>query len=199
MKLIAVTNNCQSVEDLTSTIISIENAVDYIHIRETAKTAAELISLFNKLEISGVEKEKLVLHDRLDLAWQSNLSSIHLPSHGLPIQWVRGKFPNMRIGRSVHSTAEAVQAEKEGADYLLYGHCFETDSKKGTKPNGITQLDQIKTLVSTPVFAIGGISVNRLTEMRQTKADGIAAMSGIFSATSPLAAAKSYAKGVKQN
>ena len=98
----------------------------------------------------------------------------------------------MRVGRSVHSLEEAIQAEKEGSDYVLYGHCFETNSKKGLAPNGIQTLVEMKKELSIPVYAIGGITEYELIALQQVKADGIAVMSGIFSAKNPKESAKQF-------
>ena len=66
---------------------------------------------------------------------------------------------------------------------MLYGHCFETNSKKGKVPNGIDTNYEMKKELKIPVYAIGGITTNyELKSFKQVKADGIAVMSGIFSA-----------------
>lgn len=63
-----------------------------------------------------------------------------------------------RAGVSVHSPEEAEEAEKRGADFLIYGHIFETDCKKGLEPRGIRALENICRHSGIPVFAIGGIN-----------------------------------------
>jgi thiazole tautomerase (transcriptional regulator TenI) len=49
-----------------------------------------------------------------------------------------------------------------------------------------------------PVYAIGGITPDRVKEIRQTKADGIAIMSGIFSSSDPLASAIQFYERCKE-
>ena len=63
-----------------------------------------------------------------------------------------------RVGVSVHSMEEAETAEKRGADFLVYGHIFETDCKKGLEPRGVDSLRKICRNSGIPVFAIGGIN-----------------------------------------
>lgn len=72
----------------------------------------------------------------------------------------------------------------------MYGHVFETDSKKGQPARGINELIEIKKELQIPVYAIGGITPEKIRNIRQTNADGIAIMSGIFSADNPVAATK---------
>lgn len=192
MKLIAVTDDSHSVNELVSMISQMKDYIDYVHIREKSKNAYQILSLVDLLTERGVSKEKIVIHDRLDVALITNIPNIHLPSHGLPVQAVKKAFPKLRIGRSVHSVEEAKQAEKDGANYVLYGHCFETKCKNGITPNGINRIVEMKQKLDIPVFAIGGITSDRVKTLQQIKADGIAVMSGICSSTNPLASAIEY-------
>ena len=69
MKLMAVTDDMQSsVRELALKIIEIKDRIDFIQIREKTKTAQEIITLIQYLEEGGVEKEKMILNDRLDIA-----------------------------------------------------------------------------------------------------------------------------------
>ncbi|EKN71463.1 transcriptional regulator TenI [Neobacillus bataviensis LMG 21833] len=192
MKLMAVTDQSHSVRELASKIIQIKNKIDFVQIREKTKTVKEIITLLQHLEEGGVEKEKIFLNDRLDIALLMDIPNVHFPEKGLPVKRVKERFPHLTVGRSVHSFEGAKEAEVEGADYLLYGHCFETNSKRGKAPNGIEPLIEMKKNLSLPVYAIGGIKLDKVNELRELKADGIAVMSGIFSAENPLAAASQF-------
>ena len=196
MKLMAVTDDMQSVRDLASKIIRIKDTIDMVQIREKTKTAQEIITLIQYIEEGGVEKDKIILNDRLDIALLMGISSIHLPEKGLPVKMVKQNFPHIRVGRSVHSYEGAKKAERDGADYVLYGHCFETNSKKGKTPNGIQPILEMKEELRIPVYAIGGITLNKIDTLQQVKADGIAVMSGIFSAENPFASTKQYYEAI---
>lgn len=197
MKLMAVTDDRQSVHDLASTIIGIKDKIDMVQIREKTKSAQEIISLIQYLLDGGVEKEKIILNDRLDIALLMGLLSVHLPEKGLPVKMVKQNFPHLKVGCSVHSYEGAKKAERDGADYVLYGHCFETNSKKGETPNGIEPLLEIIGELRIPVYAIGGITLNKIDTLQQVKADGIAVMSGIFSAEDPISTTKRYYEAIK--
>ena len=84
------------------------------------------------------------------------------------------------IGVSVHSFEEAIEAEKGGADYLIYGHIFETDCKKGVKPRGLEELSKICEKVKLPVYAIGGITSENYKYVLETNASGVAIMSSLM-------------------
>ncbi|MGX9136104.1 thiamine phosphate synthase [Rummeliibacillus sp. JY-2-4R] len=196
MRLMAVTDNVSSVRALASTIIEIKNKVDFIQIREKTKSPQDIMTLLEYLEEGGVEKEKIILNDRLDIALLMNIPTVHLPEKGLPVRRVKQFFPHIRVGKSVHSFEGAEKAELDGADYVVYGHCFETNSKKGRAPNGIDPIIQMKRNLSIPVFAIGGITCENVHELRVVRADGVAVLSGIFSAENPLESANQYKEAI---
>lgn len=192
MKLIAVTNNIYSIHELATMIIQIHDVVDFVYVREKSKSSLELLMLLNLLSDNGVPMNKIIINDRLDVALLTNLINIHLPTHGLPVKLVKEHYPTMNVGRSVHSVAEAIQAEKDYANYVIYGHCFETNCKKGLSPNGIDPLIEIKKVLTIPVYAIGGIAPDHLPILKECQIDGIAVMSGIFSSENPRDSALKY-------
>jgi len=199
LKLIAVTNNMYPVHDLASKIIQIHDVVDFVHIREKSKSSSELLTLLNLLRDNKVPMNKIVMNDRLDVALLTNLINIHLPTHGHPVKLVKEQYPTMNVGRSVHSVEEAISSEKNLANYVIYGHCFETNCKKGLRPNGIDQLTEIKKVLTIPVYAIGGIAPDHLPILKECQVDGIAVMSGIFSSENPRDAALKYMERCTSN
>jgi thiamine-phosphate pyrophosphorylase len=79
------------------------------------------------------------------------------------------------LGVSCHSLAEALAAQAAGADYILLGPIFETPSKLPYGPPlGISKLREVTSQVSIPVFALGGISADRVGLCRRNGAAGIA-------------------------
>jgi thiazole tautomerase (transcriptional regulator TenI) len=196
VKLMAVTDNLHSISELASKIIQIKDVVDFVQIREKTKTVQEIMSLLQLLEDGGVKKEKIIINDRLDIALLMNIPNVHLPEYGLPVKRVKEHFPHLRIGRSVHSLEKAKEAQRDGVDYVLYGHCFETNSKKGKVPNGIDSIIDMKKELKIPVYAIGGITINKIKPLKQVKADGIAVMSGIFSAKDPYVSVQQFYEAI---
>ncbi|MCC2527008.1 thiazole tautomerase TenI [Bacillus halotolerans] len=198
MELHAITDDRKPVEDLARSIIAIQDEVDFIHIRERSKSAADILKLLELISEDGVDKQKLVMNGRVDIALFSNIHRVQLPSSSFSPKQVRARFPHLHIGRSVHSLEEALQAEKEDADYVLFGHVFETDCKQGLEGRGVSLLSEIKQRISIPVIAIGGMTPARLREVKQAGSDGIAVMSGIFSSDDPLEAARRYSRKLKE-
>ncbi len=199
MKLIAVTDGRQSVDELASTIITIKDYFDFVHIRERSKKSRELVRLLHLLDEGKVSKEKIVINDRLDFALLYGIPNVHLPGHGLPVQAVKKHYPQLNVGCSVHSLGEAIQAERDGADYVLYGHCFETECKQGLPPNGIGLLSEIVQALRIPVHAIGGITPDRVSLIKSAGAGAIAVMSGIFSAQDQVGSSRSFYDNCKED
>lgn len=111
-----------------------------------------------------------------DIAEELNISDIHIPFYMIknnPLLIDKFKV----VGASVHNVDEAKTAEKLGVSYIIAGHIFATDCKKDLKPRGLEFLKNIKSAVKIPVFAIGGITAEKVKTVLQNGADGICVMS----------------------
>lgn len=90
-----------------------------------------------------------------------------------------------QVGVSVHSLEEAVYAGEAGADYLIAGHIFLTDCKKGVPARGLDFLKEICEAVSIPVFAIGGMNVEHGRAAMAAGASGVCMMSELMESDAP--------------
>ena len=82
------------------------------------------------------------------------------------------------LGASCHSVEDAKEAEKLGCTYITAGHIFDTDCKKGLPGRGLAFLKEVCESVSIPVYAIGGISADKVALIRESGAKGVCVMSG---------------------
>ncbi|MGE6631005.1 thiazole tautomerase TenI [Bacillus sp. NPDC077027] len=199
MELHAITSDTLPVDQLIGKIKDIEQEVDFIHIRERSKKAKELVYLIEQLLAIGVTKEKIVINDRVDVALLTNIHRVHLPGHSFSPKELRQKFPHLHAGVSVHSLEEACQAEKEGAEYVIFGHVYDTSCKPNLKPRGIQVLSEMVSTLSIPVLAIGGMTPERVSELKAVGVSGIAVMSGLFGQTNSKAAAHAFSKKLKEH
>ncbi|RAK19444.1 thiazole tautomerase (transcriptional regulator TenI) [Anoxybacillus vitaminiphilus] len=188
----------QSNERLIEVITHIHPYVDAIHLREKQKTAKELAALISVLIAKGVPAEKIMINDRVDVAVVCGAAGVQLAYHSLNVKAVKEHFPSLRVGCSVHSLEEAQEAERDGADYCLYGHIFPTDCKAGLAPRGLFELEVVAKQIHIPVIAIGGIRPNNVEKVLQAGAKGIAVMSGVFLADDPVAEARLFAGILKK-
>lgn len=199
MELHAVTNDSFPADELIQQIKAIASEVEFIHIRERSKTASELVALVKNLLLEGVPKEKLVINDRVDVALLTNIHRVHLPGHSFSPKELRNKFPHLHAGVSVHSIEEAKAAERNGAEYVMFGHVYDTSCKPGLKARGVQLLKELTSALSIPVVAIGGLTPDRIPEMKHANVKGIAVMSGIFTHHQPRMMAQAFSKKVKEN
>lgn len=111
-------------------------------------------------------------------------ADIHLP-YKLFIENINNIRNFSTVGVSVHSVSEAKNAEEFGASYLIAGHIFATNCKKGIKPRGLEYLSDISKAVKIPVLGIGGINLDRLPYVLQAGASGACVMSHFMNCNNP--------------
>ncbi len=137
-------------------------------------------------EIGVIAKEAgvpFIVNDRLDIALQAGADGVHLGQDDTPLKFARRIVPKgFVIGVSAGTLDEARKAERGGADYIGLGPVFPTSSKHdaGTVC-GLDLLREVKSHVSIPVVAIGGIGVHNAAEVIAAGADGIAVISAVVS------------------
>lgn len=126
----------------------------------------------------------LIINDHLDVALAVDAEGVHLGQEDLPVQAARkAAGDRLIIGVSTHSVEQAVEAEKSGADYIGFGAMYETRSKdRPTSPQGVLKLAETVKAVSIPVVAIGGITLEKVPEIRNTHAAAFAVISAVAAA-----------------
>ena len=122
-----------------------------------------------------------IVNDRLDIALLSGADGVHLGQDDIPLVAARSICPpGFIIGVSVGSVEEAVRAEQAGADYLGPGPIFPTGSKDDAAPAcGLEVLKAMRSYVSIPLVAIGGINRDNLEAVIANGADGVAVISAV--------------------
>jgi thiamine-phosphate pyrophosphorylase len=173
-----------------------EAGVSLVQLREKNLDGKPLFHLAQSLrEVTSHHNAKLLVNSRLDIALAIDADGLHLPEHALPVQTVKKFFSNL-VGRSVHSVEGARDAEQSGADYLLFGHVFETASKEN-EPRGLNALQAVCKAVSIPVYAVGGVTPERVRVCVESGAFGVAVMNGIMSASAVKCVVGDYLNALK--
>jgi thiamine-phosphate pyrophosphorylase len=133
----------------------------------------------------------LIINDRVDVALAVGADGVHLGQRDMPVADARRLGPPAWIiGVSAESLADAIRAEKEGADYIGVSPVFATPTKTDAAPPlGLAGLRTIRAAVKIPLVAIGGIHAENAREVIRAGADGLAVVSAIVSAASPREAA----------
>jgi thiamine-phosphate pyrophosphorylase len=113
----------------------------------------------------------VLVNDRLDVALAAGVDGVHLPANGLPAAGVRPFVKT--LGCSIHSVEDGVKAERDGADFVVFGAVFDTPGKR---PAGLQALRAVTAAVKIPVLAIGGITNENTPAVLEAGAAGIAAI-----------------------
>lgn len=183
--LFLVTNRTLVPEDSYITVIkeAIEGGVDGIILREKDLATEELLNVATPIKaLIGDKNIMLSINGNLSVAKEINAPYFHTSFQDFMNSEIDFKG---KIGVSIHSKEEAVLAKNKGANYLLAGHVFETDCKKGVVPRGVNWLKEIRNSVNIPVIAIGGINIDNVKEILEVGAAGIAVMSEIMASKNP--------------
>ncbi len=160
-------------------------AAPAIQLRERDLSARELLTLTREVQaLTALHRSQLLINDRIDVALALDGVGVHLRSNSLPISVARQLLGAQRLlGISVHSIEEAVQAESQGADYIILGPIYETPSKQMFGPPlGIHVLERACGMVRIPIIGIGGVTAERAREMRRAGAFGAAVITAILGA-----------------
>lgn len=154
---------------LTCAERAVHDGVDLIQIREKDLPATELLELASRVrDLATGTQTRVLVNDRLDIAIAAGIG-VHLPGNGLPPERVHGVV--CVVGISVHSLVEAVQAERAGVDFIVFGPVFDSPGKTAV---GLEPLRSVAAAVKVPVLAIGGVTMINAGEVLNAGAAGIA-------------------------
>ena len=156
-------------------------------LREKDLDKNEYLKLIEKIyPICQKYKINLILHQNYDLNLDDkyNIGGIHLSysifkslNENIKTELIK-KYK--RIGVSIHSLDEAKEVENLGASYVIAGHIFETDCKKGLEPRGLKFIEDLSSALSIPIFAIGGIDEKNSLSVINSGAFSICMMSTLM-------------------
>ncbi|MES1039378.1 thiamine phosphate synthase [Peribacillus simplex] len=198
--LYLVTEESLAIEELTKIIAeSVSGGVSIVQLREKNNSslsfynkAFALKQLLNELSIP------LIINDRVDIALAVAADGIHIGQDDLPLPVVKKMVPeDMIVGVSVSTLEEALEAERNGADYIGVGSVFPTKTKQDATLMAIGDLEEICRSVSIPAVAIGGITADNISDLSASGLSGTAVVSAIMNAESPKTASESLLKIIK--
>ena len=183
MDVICVTNRKLCKGDFLKQIRTIARAKPkYIILREKDMTNDEYFCLARKIvEICNSTETKLICNTFIEAAEAVKAHGIHLPLSLAE----KSTYTTKPLGISVHSLEDAIKATNLGADYIIYGHIFATDCKKGLEPRGVESLQNICSTVNIPVYAIGGITPENAALAKSAGAAGVCLMSSLMQSDNP--------------
>lgn len=160
---------------------AVDAEVPLFQIREKSLSARVLFDLVARAaELTRGSNTRLLVNDRSDIAGAAGADGVQLTAQSLPVEVVRETCgAEFLIGVSTHSLEEAGAARDSGADFVVFGPVFETESKRVYgEPQGLDKLAEVThELGEFPVVAIGGVTVENVGECFDAGASGVAAIS----------------------
>jgi thiamine-phosphate pyrophosphorylase len=171
-----------------------------VQVREKDLGALELAALCRRLgDLARGTGALLVVNDRVDVALAVGAGAVQRTGTSLEIADIRALAgPRLRIGASVHSAEDAVKAEGEGADWVVFGPVYDTPSeRRDGAPQGVVRLRETARAVRIPVVAIGGITPERVGEVIEAGAHGVAVISAILAAPSSASATRRFLEALR--
>jgi thiamine-phosphate pyrophosphorylase len=160
---------------------AVASGVSLVQIREKNLGTRVLEELAKRaVDLTRGSVTRLLINERFDVASASGADGVQLTSRSIPTEVVRSLVgKEFLIGVSTHSLGEVLRARDQGADFVLFGPVFETESKLAFgPPQGLSTLQEVTSEAgSFPVIAIGGVTEENATHCFEAGAAGVAAIS----------------------
>ncbi len=173
-----------------------------VQLREKELTGGELCALGREVRaLCRRFGALLTVNDRVDVALACEADGVHLRADSFsPAEARRLLGPERLVGVSAHRVLDLERAEREGADFAVYGPVYAPLSKTGYgAPLGPKGLAEACRATNLPVFALGGVTAERIGELRGSGAAGVAVIGAVFGADSPAEATRSLLAAIRRN
>ena len=161
---------------------AVKGGAGLIQLREKNVTEDEYIAYAREaLAVCRSLGAKLIINDSVSVCAAAGADGVHLGQGDTdPKEARRILGGNAIIGVTAKTAEQAQRAEADGADYLGSGAVFGTSTKADAVKMDIETLREIVSSVSIPVYAIGGINAENISQLRGSGIYGAAVVSGIF-------------------
>lgn len=167
-----------------------------LHARAPESNAAQLTAFARRLvALARPAEAAVIVSARPDIARAVGAQGVQLRAADLEVADARAVLGAGWVGRSVHAEDEAREAVAAGADYLVVGTIFETPSHPGRPAAGLEMVTRCAAL-GRPVIAIGGMNPEGARQAIEAGAWGVAAISALWQADDPYAAAMGMLEAV---
>jgi thiamine-phosphate pyrophosphorylase len=172
---------------------ALQGGVDAVQLRDKDLPASERLVLAQQLrDLTRRYQARLLINGSVDIALAAEADGVHLGASSQPVTEARKLLgPTRLIGYSAHDLEELSRVAEQGADFATFSPVFFTPSKAAYgSPQGLERLASACKTSPIPVFALGGIDLQRVPTVRQTGAQGIAVISAILASSEPRLAAQ---------
>lgn len=163
---------------------ALKGGATIVQLREKELSEEKMVEEAVKLcELCHKYNVPFIVNDNVEVAWKSGADGVHVGIEDAPVAEIRRRVGSeFIIGATAKTVEQAKAAEEAGADYIGVGAVFPSPTKKNAVRITNEQLNEICSSVELPAVAIGGISLENVTEIQGGGIDGVAAVSVIFAA-----------------
>jgi len=167
------------------TLSDVRNAVEagcrIVQYREKSRSTKQMVEEASLIKEICRDKAIFLVNDRIDVAMAVDADGVHIGQDDMPIAIARQLLGNEKIiGLTVHDLREALEAEREGADYAGLSPIFGTSTKKDAGEGiGPERIREVKEALSIPIVTIGGINKENCVSVVRGGADSLVAISAI--------------------
>lgn len=166
---------------------AIKGGTTIVQLREKTASTKEFYDLALRVkEITSRYGVPLLINDRIDIALAVDSEGVHIGQDDMPADIAREIIGEDKIlGISASTVEEAKKAEKDSADYIGSGAVFPTATKDNADSVSKDELKEIVDSIDIPIVAIGGITVENASTLKDSGIDGFSVVSAIMSADDP--------------
>jgi thiamine-phosphate pyrophosphorylase len=174
----------------------LDGGVQVLQLRAKERSREEILSLARVIApLCHAHQVPLILNDHPEMVRQTGADGAHVGQDDVSVAAARALAgEHAIIGKSTHSLAQALAAQRETPDYIGFGPLFATPTKPDYPPIGLDEIRQAQLLISLPVFCIGGIKRENLASVLAAGAQRAVIVSGILQAPDP----QSYCRACRE-
>lgn len=172
-----------SAETLEQAVLrAIKGGCTMVQLREKELSSLDFYKFALSLKrITHEHGVPLIINDRVDIALAADADGVHVGQSDLPARTVRDMIGCDRLlGVSATNVAQAVKAQKDGADYIGVGAMYPTGTKSDAAIVSMEELRVIRRAVTIPIVVIGGINNTTAPDFAGTGIDGLSVVSAVL-------------------
>jgi thiamine-phosphate pyrophosphorylase len=178
----------------------IEGGAPLIQLRAKLLPSGAFLALCEEVvQAAAASGTTVIVNDRVDLAWLSHATGVHLGQDDVPPAAARGVLGESAvIGYSTHTTTQIATAAREPISYLAVGPVFGTRTKDtGYDAVGLGLVSEARRLArGLPVVAIGGITLETAPSVLAAGATGVAVITDLLTGGTPAARVAAYQRAL---
>ena len=127
-----------------------------------------------------------IINDNPDIALEVDADGVHIGREDGDVEYVKKMVGDKIVGVSCYDNIErALYAEEKGADYVSFSSPFPSPTKQDKKIVPLELIKKAREKIKIPLYVIGGINKDNVSEILSSLKCGVCAISGIYDSHDP--------------